>query len=770
MASGESPAPFVVTGNVAGNRDGAIGMWESRLSFAIGFLLSAGSSIAVAETGIQAGQPLGVSVVGGVDHVDDDAALWAPDAPNASVRAVENLAREQAGSLVRENGDRRSLFISLSAFVDKVAAEGAAAQVPGVSLADLAAKPVDLQAGDVSIPADPEIGLDTAATVAHGPEPVPEAISYIPSDSAPMVVVAEQVEPSEQNGSAELASPEPVPEAISYIPGDSAPMVVVAEQVEPSEQSGSAELASPEPVRAAISYIPSESAPMLRAHPLAAVAEQVEPTEQIENVEQAKALEPSVAIVAASSAPLAGEQREAAGPVISARSAEEGVPSVSLVQYISHADTNSVELASDLAKFDIKSDKLQLFDAVRNALNKHPAIVESLSRLDGQQEQVNVARAGYWPQLSSGLNTGYRHSTGSSEEAFTVSASQMIYDFGKVSSSVDAAARGVDREEAGVLLAAEDLIRETAQAFIEARRYEVLLKLATEQVDAIAELEALAAKRSALGASSVSDQMQARSRRDSARATQLQIQAQRDQWYRTLENLTGSREQLTLDDRYPEPLERLCPRLPENFDSAPGVVIAEAERAEAEAAIRRARAEQRPTLSLNADFEHYLNRDSVRGQQLDDQELVVSLNLTSNLFQGGALSARRRAAEYAMETASAARDRTLLELSRLYRGTRDRSGSLTASLALQDERYDSIVKTQELYRHQYLSLGTRTLLDILNTEQEIFQSQLDKQNTLFDLRSLQIDCLYSVGGLRETFRTGEALDRRLSSRSAEGRS
>src|SRR5690606_20065941 len=388
---------------------------------------------------------------------------------------------------------------------------------------------------------------------------------------------------------------------------------------------------------------------------------------------------------------------------------------------------------------------------------------------DQQQELVSAARAGYWPQVRSGINTGYRHSTGRSEEAFTVSASQMLYDFGKVSSAVDAAARGVDREEAGVLLAAEDLIRETAQAFIEARRYEVLLDIATEQIDAIAELEALAARRSAMGASTVSDQMQAKSRREAARAMQLQMQAQRDQWHRALENLIGSRQGVTLEEAYPEALEAVCPRLPEDFESAPRVLMAEAERAEAEAAIQQARAELRPTLSLNADFEHYLNRDSERLQQLDDQEIVVSLNLTSNLFQGGALRARSRAADHSLRSATAARDTALLDLSRLYRATRDRAQSLTSSLALQDERHDSIVKTQELYRHQYLSLGTRTLLDILNTEQEIFQTRVDKQNTLFDLRRLQIDCLYSVGGLRETFRATDTLNRSTLNRRAEVR-
>ena len=423
-----------------------------------------------------------------------------------------------------------------------------------------------------------------------------------------------------------------------------------------------------------------------------------------------------------------------------------------------------------IAENDGPAVALHLPDAVDRALQQHPRIVEAISRLEQQQEQVTVAKAGYLPQLSTGINTGYRHTTGRSEEALTVSASQMLYDFGKVSSAVEAAEHGVGREEAEVLLAAEDLIRDTAQAFIEAQRYDVLLELAEQQIEAIGELEALANKRSALGAATVSDEMQAHSRREAARATRLQMQAQRDQWQRALENLIGSTQRVTLADNYPLQLEEVCRRLPESFENSPRVVIAEAERAAAEASIRRARADQRPTLSLNADFEHYLDRNNGSGQPLDDQEFVVRLSLTSNLFQGGALSARKRAADHAFYSASAARDVALLELSRLYRETRDRSHSLMSSLALQDERHASIVKTQELYRHQYLSLGTRTLLDILNTEQEIFQTQVDKQNTVFDLRRLQIDCLYSVGGLREVFHAGDALNDRVSGGRAGARS
>ncbi len=56
-----------------------------------------------------------------------------------------------------------------------------------------------------------------------------------------------------------------------------------------------------------------------------------------------------------------------------------------------------------------------------------------------------------------------------------------------------------------------------------------------------------------------------------------------------------------------------------------------------------------------------------------------------------------------------------------------------------------------LYGRQYLELGTRPLLDLLNAEQEIHQSRFDLVNTQADLQRLQIDCFYNSGAIRRVF-------------------
>ena len=347
------------------------------------------------------------------------------------------------------------------------------------------------------------------------------------------------------------------------------------------------------------------------------------------------------------------------------------------------------------------------------------------------------------------MGSGYRRDTASAQETFSISASQMLWDFGKVSSSVDAANYSADRNRAGVLQSIDDLSLNTAHAFVEVQRNLALLEIARAQTAAIADIEELAQARSELGASTRSDSLQALSRREAAEALELQLQADLDLWKRTLQNFIGYEVPALVSEGFPRSLEQACLNVPANFDEAPQVLAAEAELAAARARIEQAKANLYPTLTLSANYGNMNNPLNSSFDFADDRDLTFTLNVNTTLFQGGAGMARRRAAEYAVQASEAARDTAVLEVSRSYREARDQTRSFTARLATLATRYDSIVDTQALYRQQYLSLGTRTLLDILNTEQEIHQSLFDQVHTRHDLRRLQVVCLHSVGGLRD---------------------
>lgn len=395
-------------------------------------------------------------------------------------------------------------------------------------------------------------------------------------------------------------------------------------------------------------------------------------------------------------------------------------------------------------------ESLDIYKAVHRAIGFHPDIAESMGKLYEQREAVNETRAHFLPQISSGLNSGYRTSTDRTDEAFNVSVSQLLYDFGKVSSAVDAAEYGVVRDRAAVLVTVDDLARDTARAFIEVKRYQVLVDIAEQFVSAVGDLQELAAKRSAKGASSRSDEIQAKSRKNSAQATVMQYRSRLDVWMTTLQNLIGVSGNVSFQGALPAQLSSACQRATEDFDNVPRLVMAEAEKAIAKANIKNAKAEILPTLSLNAGYDHFLNQADNNAFS-EDEYFTFTLDLKSKIYEGGAISARRQSAEYALNRANAAKRSVLLDVERSLRESKAQSAVLSRRMKYLDERYEDIVKTQELYRQQYLSLGTRTLLDILNTEAEIYQSLFDIKNNHYELQRLQIDCLHSVAEIRDAF-------------------
>lgn len=50
---------------------------------------------------------------------------------------------------------------------------------------------------------------------------------------------------------------------------------------------------------------------------------------------------------------------------------------------------------------------LMLNDAVSRAVSWHPSIRESIGKLLSQNEQIDVAKSKYYPQVSAGMNNGY---------------------------------------------------------------------------------------------------------------------------------------------------------------------------------------------------------------------------------------------------------------------------------------------------------------------------------------------------------------------------
>ncbi len=389
---------------------------------------------------------------------------------------------------------------------------------------------------------------------------------------------------------------------------------------------------------------------------------------------------------------------------------------------------------------------LTLESAVQRAVSYHPSVVEAVSRLNQQGEAVNEARAGYRPRVSWGVNTNFDSREGDYRPSLDVSASQMIYDFGKVDGRVKIATAGIEGRKSQVLMAVDDLIRETAQAAIEVQRNKALAGVASDQVKDTSAILDLVKSRTQKGASTRSDELQAAARVQAAEATTLEVQAQTRRWTSALAALTGTNGAMARGARAPGWLSKACDSVDPDWSRVPAVMQAEAERSAAVAQIGLSRAESLPTVSLDAGVGTDLTRIGS-----SDPDYTIGLNVTGSIYNGGEAGARRAAAGHALRSSEAAKQRAQVDIRRSLTEATGQIASMRALLASLTKRQAMMDETRSLYQTQYLELGTRTLLDLLNADQEFHAARFDEINIRYDLQRLAIDCAYSAGDLRGKF-------------------
>ncbi len=396
--------------------------------------------------------------------------------------------------------------------------------------------------------------------------------------------------------------------------------------------------------------------------------------------------------------------------------------------------------------------RITLENAVHTALNWHPSIDEAVAKIGEADAEIEVARAGYFPKVQGGLNGNYQSADGGEwRPKLNVSASQMIYDFGKVSSAVEARTAGANVSRAQLLLGVDVLVRDTANAVIEVQRYRALLTVAKNQLSGVQAIASLVTQRSDKGASTRSDEIQAAARVQAAQSTVLEITGQLQRWENTLANLLGRSGAVNIDANVPKWLSSTCNASEPDWSQAPGLLQAEARKAEAVAQLKLSRARVMPTLALEAGSGYGFNQSSSREDYRDQPDFTIGLNLTGDLYDGGAKAAARNAATHALTAAEAAIRNSRFDINNSLTQARSQIGSLQQLLASLSARDGMMRQTRDLYRQQYIELGTRTLLDLLNAEQELHQAGFDTANTVHDLRKLGVECMFSSGRSRQFF-------------------
>ncbi len=411
-----------------------------------------------------------------------------------------------------------------------------------------------------------------------------------------------------------------------------------------------------------------------------------------------------------------------------------------------------------------------LLDIYKDAVVNDPTLASARATWQATQETVPQARAGLLPSVTLAGNATRQDfyeklhtdpSLSFSERypaySYTVSASQPLYRKQNLV-ALDQAKQTVDQSDYVLASARQDLIVRVAQAYLDVLLARFNIELTESQKAAVSENLAQAKRNFEVGTATITDTNDAQAKYDQIVAQEISTRNDFDNKVATLRSIIG---------RPPKELKRFggkyVPQLPTPntldawVDAAvrdnPQVRIAQANYDIAVLEVDRQRAGHYPTLDLVASFNQgYAGASattSLTAPAAYDSRLgQVGVQLNVPIYLGGSIESRVRQAvasqEKARQDLEAARRSAQLSAQNAFTG-------VTSGVA-QVNAFDQAVKSAQVsYDSTKLGLevGVRTNLDVLNQQQQVFQTRFNLAQSYYNFVINGLKLKQAVGTLSD---------------------
>lgn len=434
-----------------------------------------------------------------------------------------------------------------------------------------------------------------------------------------------------------------------------------------------------------------------------------------------------------------------------------GEPSINLEQKIQVSQLSNFQLNQTLPqkKFitpnnSFTAHQINFLSAIQQAVKTHPDIQQQVALLTSQNENIDVAKAAYFPQISGGISTGDMTTGERGRQLISLNATQMLYDFGKVKTSVNIQQARLWAEQAQLLVSIDDIALKVASTIINIKRTQEQVRIAERQITGIQKIVEITQLRAQAGVSSQADPVQALSYLQSARTNLLAQQSLLAQYQLQLRSLIG----INLGEKQWEIPDLLIARSAlysePDFTRIPSMMKAHAEIQTAQAQKEQIKLSRYPTLNIKGAINQAVNGRNPNNNEDDGLYSSVMLEASSNFFQGGAIAAQSRSASYAEQAAKAKLNSVYLDILDQTRINREQIENKQKQMSILKLRQATTIKTQELYQEQY-KLGTRSALDLLNAEQAIHAAASDIENARYDIYSSLVQFIAATGRSREVY-------------------
>jgi adhesin transport system outer membrane protein len=404
----------------------------------------------------------------------------------------------------------------------------------------------------------------------------------------------------------------------------------------------------------------------------------------------------------------------------------------------------SILSASILATTLIVSQPLlaeTLTEAVDKTIKSNPSILAETSRRLSVDQTIDQARAGYYPKVDLNLGIGRERSDSPitrpdhrkwlTRGEAELTASQMLYDGYATKNSVDQTTSLAESAGYSVADTAETTSLSAIQVYLGVLRRQQLLSLTEANLESHERIFSQIKLRADSGVGNQADVEQSSGRLALSKANLTASKGNLEDAQTSYLRVIGNSPESLID-----PTDECCNTAPVTVDDAikiayhqhPALHAAIAEHEAALAQQQGAEAPMQPKVDLELSASANNDLDGVNGHNND---ALAMFRMRYNLLNGGADKARINETAFLSENVRETANITKREIENDVRLAWNSLVTTTSRLQYLEQRVASTESTRQAYQQQF-SLGLRTLLDLLDTENEYLTARIDYTNAKYD--------------------------------------
>ena len=389
------------------------------------------------------------------------------------------------------------------------------------------------------------------------------------------------------------------------------------------------------------------------------------------------------------------------------------------------------------------TDLLEVYELARQ---NDPGLAAAEANSLALGQVVPIARSALLPQVGGSIGITERRNDsdfgdGSSYDSdgrsrtWSVRLDQSIFDWGNYT-NLGAARATRAQAQADYEAAVDGLLLRVSEAYFAVLTAEDALAFAEAEERAVGRQLEQAEQRFEVGLTAVTDVHEARARHDSARAAVINARFALDDTREALSEITGVPHGELMGLRLNIPLQGPQPALLEEWEEAamqasPALASRRFALEAAQKNIGTARSGHLPSLGASVTYgdTHRMSGSEpiTPSTVIDGRDTVIGLSLNVPIFAGFATQARVRQAVYQRDAAE-----DLLEAQRrlLQRQTRNDYRAIEAGISSVEARRQALLSAQSALEATQagFEVGTRTIVDVLLSQQLLFQAQRDYSN------------------------------------------